>query len=120
MFTDIKRLTRHITLGSTLALASIPAFCANAESEVKFASSSRLNEGNWVKVAVPATGVCRISYDELRDMGFTAPDQVAVFGRGGQRLDSNFTDANGNTMYSDALDAVSTMHKNDALYFYAQ
>lgn len=118
MFTYIRRHISFLTAAAFAVVFGVQG--ASAESSVKFTSSSRLNEGNWVKVAVPNTGVCRISYDELRDMGFSAPEQVAVFGRGGQRLDSNFTDANGNPLYSDALDAVSTMHKNDALYFYAQ
>lgn len=107
-----------LTLGAFLAAGSPAA--SHAQTPLSFEKSSRLSEGNWVKVSVPNTGVCRISYDELTEMGFSDPSKVAVFGRGGERLDNNFRDSKGNALYSDELKAVSTMHKGDALYFFAQ
>lgn len=107
-----------------LAAAALPALFgvmpANAQSDLNFKTSSRLNEGKWVKVSVSNQGVCRISYDELRNMGFSNPEKVAVFGRGGNMLEVDFTDSEGNQLYSDDLPAVSTMHRDNALYFYCQ
>lgn len=117
MFTNLRRDISSFAIASLLAVAGVAT--ASAQTDLTFSSGSRFSEGKWTKIGVPSTGVCRITYDELRTMGFVAPETVAVFGRGGYALDSNFKDKNGNVLYSDELAPVSTMHKDNAIYFYA-
>lgn len=93
---------------------------ADGAGTVTFAPSTPLSQGTWIKVGVPEGGVCRISYDELKAMGFANPESVAVFGRGGDMYDGDFKDADGNAIYSDNLLPVSTMRLNNAIYFYSR
>lgn len=84
-----------------------------------FAKKSRLAEGNWVKVSTMEEGVYEISYDELRAMGFSNPEKVSVYGRGGYMLDTNFQSVVGSLKISDDLSPVGVMHRNGKLFFYA-
>ena len=38
-----------------------------------YASRSVLSEGRWVKLRIDETGIYRLSYDDLRSMGFSDP-----------------------------------------------
>ena len=54
-----------------------------------YTTESVLNSGHWVKIRVSESGVCRMSFDELRAAGIE-PTQVRVFGYGGAMLNQNF------------------------------
>lgn len=81
---------------------------------------SRLSEGKWIRIATAGTGVVKIPYSQLAEMGFQSPGKVGVYGRGGAMLPISFTDETGRPTASDGLLQVSCMHHADALYFYAQ
>lgn len=103
----------------TLSVALLAAFAAQAAvSSSSFKARSVLAEGKWVKVGVDKTGVYEITYQTLREMGFSDPAKVAVYGRGGRMLPEDFTDADGNSIMSDDLEQVSIIHDNDRIYFY--
>ncbi len=87
---------------------------APASASGSFASSSVLADGRWLKVRVDSTGVQRISYDTLRQWGFSHPDKVAVYGYGSVESSMNLATA------PDDLPAVRVSHTADALYFYAE
>lgn len=59
---------------------------SSLSSEDRYADSSLLAHGKWVKIRVSETGVHRITYAELRSMGFADPSKVRMFGQGGQML----------------------------------
>jgi len=54
-----------------------------------YADHSVLSEGHWVKIRVSESGVCRMSFSELRNAGID-PQQVRVFGYGGGQLTQDF------------------------------
>lgn len=85
---------------------------------IRFAPSSPLAEGSWIKIGVAETGLYEISYSTLRAMGFGNPEKVGVFGRGGRQFDMNFTDADGKPLYTDQLPRVSAIRHGEKLYFY--
>ena len=89
-----------------------------ADAAVNFAPSSRLNTGKWVKVGIEQSGVYEISYQTLRDMGFSNPESITIFGRGGAQLSTNFTSAGGSVLYSDELPEIPVFHHNDKVYYY--
>lgn len=60
-----------------LFLLSITALCGS------LSAATPLAEGRWAKVSVDTTGIFEISYDRLRELGFSDPSQVAVYGSGG-------------------------------------
>ncbi len=87
---------------------------------VEFASHSRLAEGNWVKIKTGETGLYVIPYSELREMGFSSPDRVGVYGKGGEMLSFNFKESVAGHPYYDDLRQTAVIHKCDSLLFYAQ
>ena len=55
----------------------------------RFADQSLLSNGHWVKIRVSESGVCRMSFAQLREAGIE-PTQVRVFGYGGGMLTQDF------------------------------
>ncbi len=89
----------------------------------EYAAQSQLAKGKFVKVAVTETGICRLTYEELKNMGLN-PAAVRVFGYGGAMLTQDF-----NQRKIDDLPAVPFyMHKGadgvfgagDYILFYTQ
>lgn len=72
-----------------LILSFVMPLLASAFPTSYYASHSRLSSGRWVKIKVNSTGICQLSHDQLRTIGFDNPEAVAVFGYGGARLTSN-------------------------------
>ncbi len=56
-----------------------------------YADQSVLASGSWVKISVAQSGVCRMSFDELRDAGINNPSELRVFGYGGAQLTQDFS-----------------------------
>lgn len=94
-------------------LASLPA-APRVEAQ-EFATSSVLSAGVWRKVSVSESGVYRVSAAALRQMGFSDPSQVRVYGAGGAQL-SHTVGADGR----DDLKVLPALHTSDGVIFYAQ
>lgn len=62
------------------------AFTAGAFSPTYYHAKSALSRGHWVKVKVPKSGIYQLTYDQLREMGFSDPSKVTVHGYGGASL----------------------------------
>ncbi|MCD7973959.1 MAG: type IX secretion system sortase PorU, partial [Candidatus Azobacteroides sp.] len=56
-----------------------------------YVSASVLSSGKWVKIRVSETGIYKLSYEELSQMGFSDPTKVQVYGYGGWILNENFS-----------------------------
>lgn len=84
-----------------------------------YAPRSVLGEGNWVKVAVDESGVYEITYQTLRAMGFSNPEKVSVYGRGGKILPTEFVTQSGKPNLYDDLSPVAVLHRDNKLFFYA-
>lgn len=52
----------------------------------RYASKSVLNSGNWVKIKIERDGIYQLTFEELKELGFTNPEKVRVFGSGGEML----------------------------------
>jgi hypothetical protein len=72
-----------------------------------------LAEGKWVKIEVGETGVYRLSYDDIRNMGFDRPQEVAVYGYGARIQDENLVG------YIDDLPKLPVWKTNESLLFFA-
>ncbi len=79
-----------------------------------YASQSVLASGKWVKISVANSGVCRMSFDELRAAGLE-PSQLRVFGYGGGQLTSDFSKAK-----IDDLPQVPVYVGSDYVLFWVQ
>ena len=81
-----------------------------------YATKSALSEGKWVKISVKETGFYKLTYAELRKMGFANPEKVSVHGYGGWPLDEDFSKA----VYIDDVPAVEVWRGSDYLLFYGK
>ncbi|MDE6668823.1 MAG: hypothetical protein K2K26_03955, partial [Muribaculaceae bacterium] len=64
----------------------------------------------WVRTGITSTGMYRIGYDQLREMGFDNPERVTVFGRGGAMLSMEFTDDQGTPVINNDLPRCDVYH----------
>ena len=55
-----------------------------------YAEHSVLQQGKWVKISVEETGVHQLTYQDLQAMGFSHPENIRVFGYGGNMLPEHF------------------------------
>ena len=83
--------------------------------EARYAASSALSTGKWVKIQVDKTGIYKLTYAELKKMGFSDPSKVSVHGYGGWPLDEDFSQP-----YIDDVPATSVWRGADYLLFYAR
>ena len=80
----------------------------------RYASSSVLAQGRWVRVSVKDNGVHKITDGELRNMGFQNPQKVRLFGYGGHILPET-----GLADLPDDLQEVPLWRENGYVLFYA-
>jgi len=76
-------VARALCIGLLACATAIAAFGFNASN---YASTSKLASGKWVKISVAESGVYQLTSDELKAMGFSSPEKVRVYGRGGNVL----------------------------------
>lgn len=79
-----------------------------------YTDNSVLKTGNWVKIRVSESGVCRMSFEELRSAGLD-PNALRVFGYGGAQLEQNFMKPK-----IDDLPQVPVYFGSDFVLFYVQ
>jgi hypothetical protein len=53
-----------------------------AEPSVSFAANSVLRNGYWYRIRVEEDGVYRLSWNDLREMGFSNPANIRIYGNG--------------------------------------
>ena len=89
--------------------------CANAFAPSYYSANSKLNSGHWVKVKVSEIGMQEISYDKLRELGFSDPTKVCVYGYGGTLFTKNIF-----SQTPDDLPAQPVYYANDKIIFYGE
>ena len=83
-------------------------------SEERYTNQSVLAQGKWVKIRVPATGIYKITHNELSKMGFSNPNNVRLYGQGGFML----SETNIHQCIDD-LQEVPLYRLNSSMLFYA-
>lgn len=79
-----------------------------------YTENSLLSSGRWVKIKVSSTGMQEIPFSQLKQLGFSDPSKVAVYGYSGVELSSyEFS-----TSMPDDLPAVPVASYGDKLVFY--
>ena len=94
-------------------MALLCASHAGAFDASIYATQSKLATGKWVKISIPENGVYEITYNELREMGFTNPGQVHVYGVGGNRISEKLSGSAVND-----LTLVPILRIGDKICFY--
>ncbi len=129
------RLCPFIRVGGKLRkLTAVDIVCSDATAKRsaaaaedragRYAETSALATGEWVKMRIGETGIYKLTYEQLVEMGIPSPANVRVHGYGGAMLPERFSEP-----YTDDLPEVSIyMNKgNDGVFgsgdyilFYAQ
>ena len=97
-------------------LAMLALLCvspAGAFNTSIYATQSKLSTGKWVKISIPENGVYEITYTELREMGFTNPSKVHVYGKGGNRISEKLDGS-----ATDDLNQVPILRTGNKICFY--
>ena len=81
----------------------------------RYASESVLNSGKWVKLQISDNGVYKLTFADLKKMGFSDPNKVNVYGYGGWPVDEDFSKG-----YLDDLPQVAAYKGNDYLLFFGK
>lgn len=74
---------------SSLIVCITAGLGAYAFSPTQYNSESVLKEGHWVKIRVSENGIHQITDTQLREMGFSDPGKVTVYGYGGAVISDN-------------------------------
>lgn len=90
--------------------------------------SSVLSSGRWYKVAIEKNGVYKITYDQLRKMGFdlasTDPRNIRIYGMAGGMLPQPNSTPRPDDLVEHAImvagEGDGVFHKQDYILFYAQ
>lgn len=99
---------------SALVAAVLP-FGAGAFPADTYAQESLLASGRWVKISVSESGIHLLTPTALRQMGFSDPSKVRVFGYGALRLPETLS----LSTYADDLPEVPVFRDAKGIYFYA-
>lgn len=98
-----------------LALTILPSAYALAASSERYASSSVLSKGTWVKIDITTPGLQTISRQTLKNFGFSDPNSVYVYGYGGRMISETL-----NSAHPDDLPPIPVLRKDDgSITFYA-
>ena len=108
-------MRNYIAFVILLILVQLTSLTVAAQGAEQYAASSCLAQGQWVKIRVDETGIYQLTYDQLREYGFSDPSHVAVFGYGGAMLSEDFPQP-----YVDDLPQVPVLHTGNKLLFYGQ
>ncbi len=120
----------------TLELEKLTAFNINLKvtdilpskkEALEHTSNSVLSSGNWIKVSITESGVYKITYAELSEMGFDVsanPKNIALFGNGGGLL----PERNDDFRYDDLIENPivvkgeedNKFNEGDYILFYGQ
>ncbi len=104
---------------SILALIIVSIYSVNTDAlpTSYYAESSKMATGKWVKISTDSEGIYQFTYDQLREMGFSEPSQVQVYGYGAVQLTENkFSES-----LPDDITPTATLHTDDGrILFFGQ
>ena len=92
---------------------------AKAASAQRYASSSVLSTGKWVKIGVKTEGVYQLTHAQLKRMGFDDPSRVKLYGYGGRPLPESFVFSGPDALIDD-LNEVPLYRRDGSVLFFAE
>lgn len=116
----IERLKYFELLQDTISAKDINI----VENAAGFPKTSVLSTGNWYKFLVNQTGIYKMTYDDIKNIGISDPANVRIFGNGGSMLPEIFSGKVPNDPQEIPVMMVSasngTFSPGDYILFYAQ
>lgn len=104
--------------------AAVQAKATSTTTE-RWQRNSVLSQGKWVKIRVAEEGIYALSPEQLKQLGFTQPQRVKVYGYGGLLQDERFDfhQVNGRSWNGDTPDDLveqPTLRRGDEILFWAE
>lgn len=109
---NMKRIFSALGIAAVVAAFSVSSY---ALTPSYYTSTSKFASGKWVKVKTEGQGVHQITYDQLRQWGFSNPERVNVYGFGATALAGERF----NTSIPDDITRTYTLHEGDKIFFYS-
>ncbi|MBN1253225.1 MAG: type IX secretion system sortase PorU [Bacteroidales bacterium] len=78
-----------------------------------YSINSVLKSGKWVKIKIKESGIYKITFDELTNLGINNPENVRIFGNGGSMLSYQNSDPR-----MDDLIENHILIENNSIFFY--
>ncbi len=100
----------HYLSALIMSFAGLTAYAAPTEP-----ASSVMSSGHWVKVRIDDDAIYQLSYASLRELGFSSPERVNVYGYNPTLLLTH----DANRIPSD-LTPVHTLHAKEKILFYGK
>lgn len=104
---------QQLVVSLCLLITGIMGFDAKAFDGASYVASSKLSAGKWVKIRVKDNGIYAISYDDLKNWGFSTPSNVKIYGYGGAMQDEVLSKVD-----KDDITQIPTFKENNKIYFY--
>ncbi|MDL2223298.1 type IX secretion system sortase PorU [Bacteroidales bacterium OttesenSCG-928-M11] len=57
----------------------------------RYTLTSVLSEGKWVQIKTSENAIYKLTYEDIKSMGFSDPSKVKLYGYGGWMIDTDFT-----------------------------
>jgi hypothetical protein len=70
----------------TVSVNENPVQLKSASAAYQWKTTSILRSGKWVKIKTKDKGIYKITFDQLKQWGFSNPEQVSMYGNGGFML----------------------------------
>ena len=105
-------------------ITPVQSSAVTLRAKKSYASASQLASGKWKKLSVKESGLYKLTYEDIVNMGLN-PSKIQIYGYGGNLLEEDFS----KTGYQDDLPAVpvwkelgadSVFNKGDFILFYAK
>ena len=114
-------------VSANLMLTLTPDF-SKVQSAPEYASTSAMSWGNWYKIGLPESGIYKLTYDDLVDLGINVasvdPRQIRIYHNGGGVL----PEMNAESRYDDLVEipiyvageSDGSFDRNDYILFYGR
>lgn len=110
-----------IKRATLILLGCILSFSIFADSGMySYAESSVLATGKWKKIRIVNSGVYKLTYQDLTQMGFADPSKVRVYGYGGAMLTEAFKYPKPDTKATGDLPEVPVYKGSNYILFWGQ
>ncbi len=74
-----------------------------------YAANSLLSSGDWYKIRIDTTGIFKLTYDQLKQIGLSSPEKVRAYSYGGKQLPMDNSESN----YDDMVEIPLKFFKGD-------
>jgi hypothetical protein len=94
------------------------------KSVKSYSENSVLASGKWFKIGIPASGIYKLTYSDLKNMNLTDPANVRVYGNGGKMLPYMNSEPRPDDLIENAIymekGSDNIFNEGDYILFYAE